>query len=65
MLTFDPLFELSFPLKNFPKKAKGANNIHQNLASLTRIPVLAKTLTPSEPATKLPIPTAAILSPDL
>ena len=56
---------LSFPLKNFPKKANGASNIHQNLANLTSIPVFANALTPNDPATNPPIPAAAILSPAL
>ena len=42
--------ELSFPLKNFPKKANGASNIHQNLSNLARIPVSAKAFTPNDPA---------------
>ena len=57
--------ELSFPLKNFPKKANGANNIHQNLSNLASKPVLAKAFTPNDPATNPPIPAAAILSPGL
>ena len=57
--------ELSFPLKNFPKKANGANNIHQNLSNLASKPVLAKAYKPNDPATNPPIPAAEILSPGL
>ena len=58
------------PLFANPKIAAiGAKIIHQNLArngrNFANIPTLAKALTPKVPATKPPIPTAAILSPDL
>ena len=47
----------------------GAKIIHQNLAkngrNFANIPILAKAFTPKLPATKPPIPMAAILSPDL
>ena len=61
--------EVDFLLNNPPSKTSGANKIHQNLTanakSLANTPALANALTPKVPATKPPIPTAAVLSPDL
>ena len=61
--------EVDFLLNKPPKKTSGAKIIHQNLAAnpnnFASTPALAKALTPKVPATKLPIPTAAVLSPDL
>ena len=51
------------------RKINGANNTHQNLTANANnfaiTPAFASAFTPNVPATKPPIPTAAVLSPDL
>ena len=61
--------DVDFLLNSEPRKTSGANNTHQNLTananSFAITPAFARAFTPNVPATKPPMPTAAVLSPDL